>query len=192
VRSWPRRSAAPTTAPPCWPGSSGRCQRRTPRRFVACCGGGRRDRGRGGAGALAVLLAGPVPARLARAPGRPTPGGSTRGVAGDRSRRRPVAAGGLRGPSRLALDSLDRVATFGATLLWLVAVLITSTVRVVLARRRHRYLLDLLAERERAGSPCWPPGAGRVLGARSAIAHRPVAWHVRPACRGRTRRRHRP
>lgn len=101
---------------------------------------------------LAALLAGPAPARLVRA---------------SWPARRPVAAlalwqaiglgGGLAllgtfaalaaGPSVRWVG----VGAFAITLLWLAGVLITSTARVMLARRRHRYLLDLLAERDRAG-----------------------------------------
>jgi Zn-dependent protease with chaperone function len=122
---------------------------------------------------LAVLLAGPAPARLARA-GWPA--------------RRPVAAlvvwqaiglgGGLAllGTfAALAAVPGDRwlgVLAFAVTLLWLVGVLTTSSVRVVLARRRHRYLLDLLAERERAGVTVLAhpaPAAYSVPGRRSRI-----------------------
>ncbi|HEY3714707.1 MAG TPA: M56 family metallopeptidase [Jatrophihabitantaceae bacterium] len=124
-------------------------------------------------GTLAVLLAGPVPARLTRAAW---------------PARRPVAAlvvwqaiglgGGLSLLGAFAALAAWRsarwigVAAFGATLLWLVAVLITSTVRVVLARRRHRYLLDLLAERERSGVTVLAhpaPAAYSVPGRRSRI-----------------------
>ena len=123
--------------------------------------------------ALAVLLAGPVPARLARSAW---------------PARRPAAALvvwqaiGLGGGVSLlgafaALAAVPDtrwlgVTAFAATLLWLVAVLITSTVRVVLARRRHRYLLDLLAERERAGVTVLAhsaPAAYSVPGRRSRI-----------------------
>ena len=122
--------------------------------------------------ALAVLLAGPVPARLARAAW---------------PARRPVAAlvvwqaiglgGGVSLLGAFAALALSRlrwagVVAFGATLLWLVGVLITSSVRVVLARRRHRYLLDLLAERERAGVTVLAhpaPAAYSVPGRRSRI-----------------------
>lgn len=123
--------------------------------------------------ALAVVLAGPVPARLARA-GWPT--------------HRPVAALvlwqaiGLGGGLALlgtfaALAAVPSVRWLGigafvATLLWLLGVLATSTVRVVLARRRHRYLLDLLAERDRAGVSVLAhpaPAAYSVPGRRSRI-----------------------
>lgn len=122
---------------------------------------------------LALALAGPVPARLARA-AWPT--------------RRPAAALalwqviGLGGGLALlgtfaALAAVPSVrwvgvGAFVATLLWLVGVLITSTVRVVLARRRHRHLLDLLAERDRAGVTVLAhpaPAAYSVPGWRSRI-----------------------
>jgi len=122
---------------------------------------------------LAVLLAGPVPARLARA---------TWPV------RRPAAALalwqaiGLGGGLALlgtfaALAAVPSVrwigvGAFAVTLLWLVGVLITSTVRVVLARRRHLYLLDVLAERDRAGVTVLAhpaPAAYSVPGWRSRI-----------------------
>lgn len=123
-------------------------------------------------GVLAVLLAGPVPARLARATW---------------PARHPVAAlvvwqalglgGGVSLLGTFAALAWSRlrwigVLAFAATLLWLVAVLITSSVRVVLARRRHRYLLDLLAERERAGVTVLAhpaPAAYSVPGRRSRI-----------------------
>ena len=122
---------------------------------------------------LAVGLAGPVPARLGRAVW-PT--------------RRPAAALalwqaiGLGGGLALlgtfaALAAVPSVrwvgvGAFAVTLLWLVGVLITSTIRVVLARRRHRYLLDLLADRDRAGVTVLAhpaPAAYSVPGWRSRI-----------------------
>lgn len=127
----------------------------------------------GGLAVLAVLLAGPVPSRLARAAW---------------PARRPVAAlvvwqaiglgGGLALLGTFAALAGVRdlrwlgVVAFAATLLWLVGVLIRSSVRVVLARRRHRYLLDLLAERERAGVTVLAhpaPAAYSVPGRRSRI-----------------------
>lgn len=122
---------------------------------------------------LALLLAGPVPSRLARA---------------SWPARRPAAAlvlwqaiglgGGLALLGTFAvLAAVPSVrwfgiAAFAATLLWLVGVLVTSTARVVLARRRHRYLLDLLAERDRAGVTVLAhsaPAAYSVPGRRSRI-----------------------
>jgi len=122
---------------------------------------------------LAVVLAGPAPARLARATW---------------PARRPVAALalwqaiGLGGGLALlgtfaALAAVPSVrwigvGAFAATLLWLIGVLVTSTARVVLARRRHRYLLDLLAERDRAGVTVLAhpaPAAYSVPGWRSRI-----------------------
>lgn len=124
-------------------------------------------------GTLAVLLAGPVPARLARAswPARRPMAAlvvwQAIGLAGGLSLLGTFAALGARRSVRWI-----GVVAFGATLLWLVAVLITSAVRVVLARRRHRYLLDVLAERDRAGVTVLAhpaPAAYSVPGLRSRI-----------------------
>ena len=118
---------------------------------------------------LAVVLAWPVPLRLARA---------------DWARRHPAAglvlwqavglAGGLalltaelslaavhrpgswRGavgsiatrPGGLGLAGTIGLAAFLLTGAWLIGVLVASTLRVAAARRRHRYVLDLLAVRD--------------------------------------------
>ena len=105
-----------------------------------------------GFGLVALALAGPVPVVLAAARW---------------PREHPAAAlvvwqlVGLGGGlallgAELALAGFCRVAglvAFVVTALWLVAVLLRSTARVLSARRRHRDLLDLLAERAQADLP---------------------------------------
>ena len=130
-------------------------------------------------GALAVALAWPVPTMLARARWpvrRPAVGllvWQTIGLAGGLALlATELALAGIdsagwsgRGradgswirtvldPARLGVAGWIGLIAFGLTSAWLVAVLVTSTIRVAAARRRHRYVLDLLAERDPDGVP---------------------------------------
>jgi Zn-dependent protease with chaperone function len=129
---------------------------------------------------LAVALAVPVPARLARAtwPAR-SPAAALAlwqaiGLGGGLALLGTFAALAVVPPVRWL-----GVGAFVVTLLWLVGVLITSTARVVLARRRHRYLLDLLAERDRAGVTERDRAGVTVLAHSAAAAYSVPGWRSR-------------
>jgi Zn-dependent protease with chaperone function len=124
--------------------------------------------------ALAVALAWPVPIALAEARWvRRQPAGALAlwqiiGLSGgvtllaaelsvaaiDRDGAWPTAvAGALAHPGRGGITGSIGLLAFAATAIWLVGVLVTSTLRVAAGRRRHRMVLDLLARRYVADVP---------------------------------------
>ena len=210
----------------CWPGSSAAS---TPTRRACCASCSparttpRADRPppspccpppRSSLAVLAVLLAWPVPALLARARLAPArPAGGARLLAGDRAGRRPVdhrRAAGARAGAVGALAARGRAGrcspgspprdpvrgdhwvalTLAAVLAFeLLGVLVLSWVRTARTRRRHRALLELVVQPSAAlpGHPAArAPGAGGVLHPGRAAAAGAVVGHGRRAGRRRS------